>query len=191
MIGIGLWQLWPSVSPDLLGDSPAVHYACLYAVQSTLRTTSFPAVQDPAGGDDIALSTASIVVKKLPLEEIFKRTTQPLSLPCILITPSTTRVVVPPTAGPLTHDDYVRPVIVTMIMKDNKEPTLQVNLGTIALWQQQVTRAFHNQRLAGVSESVITHAEPYEYLIPAAWGNHLLATSVLLKCTTREPRGAA
>ncbi len=187
MIGIGLWTARSSVSPPMTSDAEAVHYRCLAAVQARLQDVSFPAVHDVGGGSDIPLQLTSIVVKKLPMERVYSRKDSPLPLPCIIITPQ--RVTAPPTAGVTTHDDYQRPCLVTMVMADNEEATLQVNLDVIGLWQEKVMHAFQNQRLPGVAEALICHVEPAESIIPIAWGRNVLASAVLLKFTCREPRG--
>jgi hypothetical protein len=186
MIGIGLWIERAATSP-LFSEEGAVHDRCLSAVQARLLEINWPAVHSVTGGSDVALDPSAIVVKKLPLERIYKRTDSPLPLPCIIITPQ--RASASPTAGVTDRDDYVRPCLVTMVMTDNAEPTLQLNLDVIALWQQKAERAFHNQRLPGVAEVLIASVEPAESVIPIAWGHNVLASAVLLKFTCREPRG--
>jgi hypothetical protein len=74
-------------------------------------------------------------------------------------------------------------------MRDNQESTLQLNLGVMSKWQEIVMRAFQNQRLPGVGEVVICHVEPADAVIPIAWGHDVLASAVLLRFNTREPRG--
>ena len=165
----------------------AIHFQLLTQSQTVLQAIEFPAVQDLSGGPDISLDPNSIVVIKFPLERLYKRTDEPLALPCILITPQ--RVQAPPTLGVNSFDDYLRPVLVTMVMRDNQEPTLQLNLDVMAMWQQLVMHAFHNQRLAGVSQALICAVEPAEVIIPVAWSNNVLASAVSLKFTCREPRG--
>lgn len=186
-VGIGLWIVRPTAVLTPVSSTDSVHYRCLAAVQTRLQSASFPAAKDPEGGDDIPLLLSSIVVKKLPLERIYRRATQPLALPCVLITPQRAGAV--PTAGTNEHDDYTKPVLVTMILPDNEEPTLQLNLDVISLWQERVMRAFHNQRLPGVSEVLIGYAEPAESVIPVGWGHNVLASAVLLKFVCRETRG--
>jgi hypothetical protein len=134
MVGVGLWIEVPSLvlAPLLIPDA-SVHYRCLYGVKARLYYVTFPATHDLGGGTDIPLLLSSIVVKKLPLERIYKRPDSPLPLPCIILTPQ--RVMAPPTAGVTDRDDYLRPVLVTMVMADNTEPTLQVNLDIMSLWQ--------------------------------------------------------
>lgn len=188
MIGIGLWIERPVAAlPPALITTGAVHYRCLYAVQARLQEISWPAVNDLAGGADLPLQLSSIVVKKLPLERVYRRPDSPLPLPCIILTPQ--RVMASPTAGVTDRDDYQRPCLVTMVMADNEEPTLQINLDIMSLWQEKVMHAFHNQRLPGVDEVIIGHVEPAESVIPIAWGHNVLASAVLLKFTCREPRG--
>jgi hypothetical protein len=189
MIGVGLWIERPRTTTpsSLLSPTAAVHSRCLDAVKARLQEVSWPAVHPVTGGSDIELALSSIVVKKLPLERVYKRPDSPLALPCIILTPQ--RVMAPPTAGVTDRDDYVRPCLVTMVMADNEEPTLQVNLDVMQSWQEKVMHAFHNQRLPGVDEVIIGHVEPAESVIPIAWGHNVLASAVLLKFTCREPRG--
>ena len=185
MLSIGFWN--PGGTATLISTGSSVHYRCLYAVQARLQLLTYALVHDHAGGADIALLTSSIVVKKLPLERIYKRTDSPVPLPCIIITPQ--RSTASPTQGVTSSDDYVKPCLVTMVMADNAEPTLQLNLDVMSLWQEKVMRAFHNQRLDAVSEVLICAAEPAESVIVQAWGNNVLASAVLLKFTCREARG--
>ena len=188
MIGIGLWIERPiAYVASLLDETAAVHYRCLLGVVARLREISFPAVNSVFGGDDIQLTLASIVAKKLPLERIYKRADEPLALPAIIVTPQ--RPSAPPTLGVTSSDDYLKPCMITMVMADNAEPTLQLNLDVMCLWQQKVMRAFHNQRLPGVDEVLIGLAEPAEVVIPIAWGHNVLASAVMVKFTCREPRG--
>lgn len=187
MIGIGLWNQMPAVSPPALDGTESVQYRCLYAIQSRLSNVAFPDVKDIAGGADIPLQLSSIVVKKLPIERIYNRKNSPLPLPCIIITPQ--KEAAPPTAGVTDKDDYTHNCLVTMVMADNEEPTLVLNLGIISLWRQKTMRAFQNQRLPGVRESLITTVEPAEAVIPAAWGRNVLASAVLIKPVCRETRG--
>lgn len=185
MINIGLWIGRPlTYTPGVL--TGAVRNRVLAAVKARILEITFPDVTHPDGGA-ASLSSDSVVVKKLALERIYKRLDVPVSLPCIIITPQRSTAV--PTAGTLSYDDYVRPVLVTIVMADNAEPTLQLNLDIISLWQEKIERAFHNQRLAGVPEVLIGAAEPAETVVPNAWSQNVLVSAVLLKFTCREPRG--
>lgn len=188
MIGVGLWVARPNISltASLLSATESVQMRCLAAVQNRLQQAAWPAVKSVTGGADIQLPVESILVKKIPLERVYSNT-KPYSLPCILITPP--RPMASATEGVNSADDYGKHVLVTMVMSDNSEPTLYVNLDVISKWQEIVMRAFQNQRLAGVSEVLICHVEPAEAIIPIAWGRNVLASAVLLKFTTREPRG--
>ena len=179
----------PSVffSIPATSDEQAVHYQCLQATVAVLQTIGFPAAHNPAGGADIPLQFGSIVAKKLPLERIYTRPDSPLPLPAVIVTPQRTQA--PPMAGVTDRDDYTRPCLVTMVMADNEEPTLQINLDVMALWQEKVMHAFHNQRLSAVPAAYLCHVEPAETVIPQAWGRNVLASAVLLKFICREPRG--
>ena len=166
----------------------AVHFQLLQQTVVRLQAITWPAVHDLAGGPDIDLDIDhSIVWLKLPLERIYKRPDSPIALPCIIVTPQ--RVQASPTAGGNSYDDYVRPCLVTMVARDNQEPSLQLNLDVMALWEQLVMHAFHNQRLPAVTQVLICACEPAETVIPVAWGQNVLATAVLLKFNCREPRG--
>jgi hypothetical protein len=152
-----------------------------------LQQASWPSVRSADDSEDLQLAVDSIVVHKIPLERAYARKEDPLQLPCIIITPP--RLTASATAGVNTSDDYGKPCLVTMVMSDRQEPTLQLNLSPMSMWQQIVMRAFQNQRLPGVSEVVICHVEPAEAVIPVAWGRQVLASAVLLRFTSREPRG--
>jgi hypothetical protein len=189
MVGIGLWltRPWTGDPPPILSVYESVHSRCLYAVQSRMREVTWPAPSSPKTGDPVPLLNSSIVVRKLPMERIFSRRDNPVPLPCIIITPQ--RVMAPPTQGLTSYDDYLRPVLVTIVMSDNAEPTLQLNLDVITMWLEMVEHAFQNQRLAGVVEVINASVEPAETIIPSAWGSNVLAAAVLLRFVCREPRG--
>jgi hypothetical protein len=188
MIGIGLWLERPwAPLPVYTGGTAAVRFRCLSAVQSRLREIAWPDVHDPGGGDDISLESESIIVKKWPSARVYERKDEPVALPCILITPGLDAGM--PTSGPTTSDDYVRPCVVTMIMMDNAEPTLLLNLDVMELWREKVMHAFQNQRLPGVTEAIICHVKPSDPVNLTAWGHNVLASTVTLNFTCREPRG--
>lgn len=185
MIGIGLWLQRPWYVSVLTEYTDAVHSRCLSAVQLRIQDLEFPAPTHPISEEEMPLAHTSVVVKKLPLERIYKKLN--VTLPCIIITPGKTTA--SPTEGVNARDDYRRPCLVTVVMPDNAENTLELNLDIALLWQEKIMRAFHNQRLAGVPEVVICQAEPAESVIPAAWGNNVLASAVLLRFRSREARG--
>jgi hypothetical protein len=80
-------------------------------------------------------------------------------------------------------------VLVTILDRDNQEPTLQANLDRHLLWRQQIARAFRNQRLNGVPEVINAEVESAEGLLEESWKRELMTSAVLLRFTSRESRG--
>lgn len=151
----------------------AISYQCLTAAQTRIRALTL---------DDVA--SASIVVKKLPLERVKRNDT--LTLPMILITPARETT---PESGVTTHDDYGHGVMVTIIDDDNQESTLAANLNKYQLWREKIMHAFRNQRLAGVSSVHTARIEPHDPVIPPAWRAGLFASALLIRFMSRETRG--
>jgi hypothetical protein len=58
-------------------------------------------------------------------------------------------------------------------------------------WRQGITRAFHNQRLPGVIESVRNKVEPGALLkrIPGEQFKNIAESELVIRCITREVRG--
>ena len=152
----------------------SVQYRVLDAVQTRLRALGLTGI-----------ASGSIIVKKLPLLRAL--TDNALALPGVIISPTREQR---PTTGTNDRDDVVYPVQVAIFSKDQQEKTLAVDLTTHTLWRQQISRAFHNQRLAGVDEVVIASVEPQEVFSLSAWLQQHLVGGLLIRFRCREPRGS-
>ena len=157
----------------LASDATAVYYDCLVAVQTTIRALGLTGV-----------ASASIVVKKLPLDRVKKN--DALSYPIVLITP--VREQISPTEGSNLQDDYVYSVLVTILDDDNQEKTLAANLPAYLLWRQQIEHAFQRQRLASLTTVYTATVEPADAVSLPAWARNLYMTALLLRFYSRETR---
>jgi hypothetical protein len=145
------------------------------AAQSRIRSLSLSGVAD-----------ASVICRKLPLERAF-RDDETIALPCILVTPQ--RETMDPVAGSNVHDDVGYGVLVTLVAADNQEPTLADGLDAHLLRRQRIAQAFRNQRLPGVDTVIGCRVEPADVVHASAWMANLLVCGLLLRFTSREPRG--
>jgi hypothetical protein len=151
----------------------SIHTRCLTAAQARIRLLGLE-----------GLANAAVVVEKLPLT---RNLATDVGLPAILLSPQ--RSAMPPGDGTNVLDDVRYDVLVTVVDRDNQEPTLQANLDRHLLWRQQIARAFRNQRLPGVPEIINAEVEQADALVEEAWKRELMTSSVLLRFTSRETRG--
>lgn len=151
----------------------SIHTRCLAAAQARVRSLAL------AG-----LPNSAVVIEKLP---VTRNLASGIGLPAILLSPH--RAAMPSTAGTNSLDDVHYDVLVTILDRDNQEPTLQANLDRHLLWRQKIARAFRNQRLNGVPEVINAEVEPAEGLLDEAWKRELMTSAVLLRFTSRESRG--
>ena len=154
-------------------DAVAVQYNCMVQVQTVIRALGLTGI-----------ASASVVVKKLPLERVKKN--DGLSFPVVMITPA--RSPLNPAAGDNVQDDVVYGILVTLMDADNQEPTLALNLPRNVLWLERTRRAFHCKRLPNVATVYTCAVEPAEPVLPQAWAQNLWASALLLKFTSREHR---
>lgn len=163
------WKLGISTAAN------AVHYECLTSVQTIVRAL---------GLTDVA--SASVVVKKLPLERVKRNDS--LAYPIIVITPEVGPL--NPAAGDNVNDDIIYGVGVNVVDNDNQERTLAANMNKYLLWLQQIRKVFHNKRLSNVSTVFACHVSPFPPVSPHHWVNNFWASGHLLKFTSRENRNA-
>jgi hypothetical protein len=156
----------------------SVYLECLRAAQARIRLLALP---------DVASS--SVVVKKIPIDRLIKQSPSALPLPCILLTPR--RETMDPKQGVTSKDDVVYQVLCSMLAADNQEPTLEANLDRQLYWRERIAKAFRNQRLPGVDSIVISSVEPQDVVVPRLWTNNVMGSGLVLKFTSREPRGIA
>ena len=151
----------------------SIHTRCLTAAQARIRSLAL------AG-----LPNANVAIEKLP---VMRAAASAAALPAILLSPE--RTAMPPTSGTNSLDDVHYDVLVTIVDRDNQEPSLQANLDRHLLWRQQIARAFRNQRLGGVPEIIDSSVESAEGLVDEAWKRELMTSALLLRFTSREGRG--
>lgn len=126
--------------------------------------------------EDIADS--SIVIRKVWLERNIPK-------PCIVVCHQRTAEQLASNV----RDDVSYAILVVLYDLDNQEATYAANLDKYTMWQQKIRRAFRFQYLTGVPEVVGCQIESAEAIIPAAWQQQLFCTALLLRFTSREPRG--
>jgi hypothetical protein len=151
----------------------SIHARCLAAVQARIRSLAL------AG-----LSGARVVIEKLP---VARNLATGVGLPAVVLSPH--RAAMPPAAGTNSLDDVNYDVLVTIVDRDNQEPSLQQGLDRHLLWRQQIARAFRNQRLSGVPEVIDAVVEPAEGVSDESWKRELMTSALLLRFTSREGRG--
>ena len=74
-----------------------------------------------------------------------------------------------------------------MFAADNQ--ALAANLAKYTKWLDQLRRAFRNQRLSAVPESVICRVEPINTIPWGDWLNNHFAGGMILRCVCRQTRG--
>lgn len=151
----------------------SIHTRCLAAVQAKIRLLALD-----------GLTSSRVVVEKLP---VARNLATGVGLPAVVLSPH--RAAMPLTAGTNTLDDVHYDVLVTIVERDNQEPSLHANLDRHLLWRQQIARAFRNQRLGGVPEVIDAAVEPAEGLADESWKRELMTSALLLRFTSREVRG--
>jgi hypothetical protein len=153
----------------------SILYQVLGAVQARIRAVSLTGV-----------ASGSVLYKKLELSRMFR---QPdgLTLPGVLITPG--RQTMNPRAGTTSQDDVEYGVLVTILRADNQEATIGVDLDAQTLAYEKIAKAFRNQRLSGVTEITTCAVEGSDTVLGPAWQKNLLASSMVLRFTSREGRG--
>ena len=179
-----------------LGFSPAIEgflvtlgYGALSAEWSSVYARLLLATQEAVQSLGLeSLAAQSVIVRKLPVDRHLG-VDGGTALPAIVITP--VGEAVNAAAGTNLMDDVVYGVRLTMIDRDNQEPTLVANVGRTLFWRQQISRTFRNRALAGVPEIYTAQVEPGEVVDPAAWQNNLLTSVLTLRFFSREPRGAS
>jgi hypothetical protein len=85
------------------------------------------------------------------------------------------------------RDDWGHPT--RLLIRDKVFKFDQTARATFELWKQRFYRAFHNQRLPGIPESVVCRVEFGPQVEPPPGGNGTLSTELVVRCVTREVRG--
>jgi hypothetical protein len=152
----------------------AMHYDILVGVQARIQSIGLSGI-----------TNASVVVSKIEDRKIWSLTG--ISLPAVIITPTIERS--NPREGVTSADTVTYGVRVTMLEKDNQEPTGTANLNRHLLWKEQIRKAFQNQALTGVASVYHGYVDPVDCIIPAAYAQNLMATTLLLRFSVRESRG--
>lgn len=171
----GALQTISNVVYSVVSDAAdSIHSRCLEATQARLRLLGL------AG-----LANERVLVEKVPTARTVSRVLD--GLPAIILSPH--RAAMPAVAGTNGLDDVYYDVLVTLLDRDNQEPTNAANLDRHLLWRQQIVRAFRNQRLPGVAEVIDTLVDPVEGPDAEAWKREYLSSSLLLRFVSRERRG--
>lgn len=155
--------------------SNAKHYDILVGVQARIQSLSLSGV-----------ASASVLVYKIEAPRILELPGA-AALPAVLITPAIERS--NPREGVTTADTVVYGVRVMLLEKDNQEPTMTANLNRHLLWKEKIRRAFQNQALTGVAPVYTCAVEPSECVIPGAYIQGYMASTLLLRFSVRESRG--
>ena len=172
----GVMDISPVTFFSVTEGNESILWQCLKASQSRIQLLNLPGV-----------ASSSVVVKKLPVNRLINQKTNTLPLPCILLTPL--KQTMNSREGVTSKDDVVYPILCSVVSSDNQEPTLEKDLDRQTLWIEKISKAFRNQRLPGVDSVIITHVDPQDVVSPNLWGQNIMASGVIFKFISREPRG--
>jgi hypothetical protein len=172
-------QLWPwflSRGPGTAASTPvhSVHWRCLQAVCTGVRSLGLDGLQ-----------SASVLLLKIPAAVSLGAANVPL--PSVLVTPygpeHMNRL-----QGTNRNDDVEYPVLVSIVDRDNQDPTAG-RLDQYLNWREQIARAFRNQKLPAVPEIIGCWVEPSTIVQPESWMKGFFHSSLLFWFVSREPRG--
>lgn len=175
----GTFATTPPVYFNATTGDDAIMLQCLDGVKARLGLLTLAGI-----------STDNIIVRTLPLEkgigagEVF-------AYPAILITPPPDAgLVMPFSEGTNRKDDVQYPVLVGVLdaITINKD-VLTANQNRNYLWQQQIVKAFRNQRLTGVDEVYTTIVESTQITNVQAWRKGLFVSFGIFRFISREARG--
>lgn len=151
----------------------AVHVQCLDAVEARIQSLNLTGL-------------ASIVVQGI-LADRDLGITKPNLMPAIVL--AGYREAMDPRAGTNERDDVIYPVICAIVAPHNQQIEFDADQRKYIKWRQKIARAFRNQRLEGVGTVINASVEPQEWLLPEGVKQNLFVDVLLLKFTSREPRG--
>ena len=136
------------------------------------------------------IATGNIIVRLVPLDKGIG-IGEVKAYPAILVAPPPdSGLVMPFNEGVNRRDDVTYPVIVGIV-----DPLatggdyLTKNQNRNYLWQQQIVRAFRNQRLPGVDEVYSTIVEATQITNMQAWRNSTFVSFAIFRFVSREIRG--
>lgn len=150
-------------------NETAVHKQALDAVVTAIRNLGLESIH-----------TKEIQARKIPYDDdrIF---------PGITVSWTSEREA----GGTTQRDDTGYPLLVTMIQGSGKDST--EGLAKIALWRQQIMRAFNRKRLAGISATGVHQLEctvqRQKVTLPDKFKDNYDAGQLVVTCWFREPRG--
>lgn len=160
------------------GDD-AIHKQCLDGVKARLGLMTL-----------LGISTANIIVRQVPLEKGIG-SGENFAFPAILIAPPPDAgLAMPFNEGTNRRDDVQYPVVVGVLdaLTTDKD-VLTANQNRNYLWQQQIVRAFRNQRLTGVDEIYKTVVESHQVTNIQAWRKGFFVSFAIFRFISREIRG--
>jgi hypothetical protein len=152
------------------GDD-AVLEQCLEAVKARIQGLSLSGIVN-----------SSVVIHKSP-------TDRNVTKPAVVIGPGGAETV---EFGPTnSRDDVGYPIFVAILAADNQNQTS--DRGTYLLWREKIRRAFHNQRLPGVSQDgvsdILCGVETRDIVAPDWFQAMVFVSAMVIRCRFREPRG--
>lgn len=171
-----LLNLWPPFAAATAAQAQSVHYACLLAVQGTLKSLGLPGI-----------ASANIVVVKFPWLDRAEAAGLVRGYPAVLVSPFG-RETMFRSEGTNVRDDVTYPCLVVFIQAPDDD--LQANQNRYLLWRQMTHRAFRNQNLPGVNEIITCRVEPHEIGVHEEFVKGVWHSATVLEFVSREPRGA-
>ena len=172
---------WARVE-STLNRQTVVSAPCYFRVSSTSQAV-YQAVLQSIQAKIIALglsiSAENVVVGKVANDRNHSK-------PCILISPYR-REELKAAAGTNLRDDIGYQIQISILDADNRDPS--ANLNTYLLWREQIRRAFHNSRLAGVGSVYSTQVMPLQVVDADAWfQRNQFVSGLVVHCISRETR---
>lgn len=156
------------VYQNFTSGTDAVLEQCLEAIQARIQGMSLSGI-----------ANSSVVIQKVPSDRNVTR-------PAIVIGPVGGETVAL-TSGSNRRDDVGYPVFVGIIAADNQDQ--DTNRGRNLLWREKIRRAFHAQRLPGVSLNYTCGVETRDIVAPDWFASMRFVSAMVIRCLAREPRG--
>lgn len=171
-------SITPPVYFVTTSGSDAILKLCLDAVKARLDSMVFAGI-----------STANIIIRNLPLEKGIG-TGETFAYPAILISPPPdSGLIMPAAEGTNRRDDVQYPVLIGVLDKLTiDKDVLTANQNRNYLWQQQIVKAFRNQRIA-VDGVYTTIVESTQITNVQAWRKGIYVSFGIFRFINREARG--
>lgn len=144
------------------------------------------------------MESAQDVIQSLSLtgldnDKVYLRTiprdSSGLTFPCVFVCPYGTEIH-NPTGGTNLKDEIIYPVLIAYLDSGNQESGNASARQTYLLARERIAKAFRNQRMPGISESILVQTNYLDVVDRSAWfDKNLYAGGIVLNITTWQTRG--